>query len=159
MKNAARRRHSRRPTGARSVLDCKSGKKLLRFLVLALLVCDSARRLACRLAGRLALTAATVFRALAKVPRLDSSDSFHENISNTRRFLCRASAPRSTRSAGRIYYMINIPCSPPLVKKHRGTSLPSPTRPGHWLRPARTNLIFIHRCKNSIAKFPFIYII
>ena len=77
MKNAARRRHSRRPTGARSVLDCKSGKKLLRFLVLALLVCDAAARLASGLAGCLAFAAAAVLRALAQIAGFQSLNAFH----------------------------------------------------------------------------------
>ena len=78
MKNAARRRHSRRPTGARSVLDCKSGKKLLRFLVLPhcwfampQLVLQSG------LAGCLAFAAAAVLRALAQIAGFQSLNAFH----------------------------------------------------------------------------------
>ena len=52
--------------------------QLVAFLVaLALLVCDAAAGLAGRLAGSLALAAATVLGALAQVAGLDSLDSLH----------------------------------------------------------------------------------
>ena len=50
--------------------------------LLALLVGHAAGGLACGLAGSLALAAAAVLSALAKVAGLDRLDSFHENISN-----------------------------------------------------------------------------
>ena len=56
------------------------GKKLLLFLVLALLVSDAAAGLASGLARGLALTAATVLCALAKVTSLDSFDMLHYSI-------------------------------------------------------------------------------
>ena len=49
----------------------------LLFLVLALLIGDTAAGLASRLAGSLALTAATFFCAFAEVTGLDGLNSLH----------------------------------------------------------------------------------
>ena len=51
------------------------------LLILALLVGHAAAGLAGRLAGGLALAAATVLGALAQVPGLQSLDSFHDALS------------------------------------------------------------------------------
>ena len=55
-------------------------KKLLLFLVLALLVSDATAGLASGLARGLALTAATVLCALTKVASLDSLNMLHYKI-------------------------------------------------------------------------------
>ena len=49
----------------------------LLFLALALLIGDTAAGLAGRLAGSLALTAATVLRAVAQIASLDRFDMLH----------------------------------------------------------------------------------
>ena len=67
-KNAARGRHF-----------SEHSKLVIR--VLALLVRDAAAGLAGRLAGSLALAAAAVLGALAKIPGLQSDDSLHNLIS------------------------------------------------------------------------------
>ena len=55
-----------------------SGLQLLAFLgALALLVCDTAAGLAGRLAGSLALAAATVLSAVAQIAGLDGLDMVH----------------------------------------------------------------------------------
>ena len=56
------------------------GKKLLLFLVLALLVSNATAGLASGLARGLALTAATVLCALAKVTSLDSFNMLQYKI-------------------------------------------------------------------------------
>jgi hypothetical protein len=55
------------------------GKRLLAFLVLALLVSDTAACLASRLARCLALTATAVLCAFAKVTSFNSFDMFHSS--------------------------------------------------------------------------------
>ena len=55
-------------------------KKLLLFLVLALLICDATAGLASGLTRGLALAASTVLCALAKVTSLDSFDMLHYSI-------------------------------------------------------------------------------
>jgi hypothetical protein len=55
------------------------GKRLLAFLVLALLVSDTAACLASRLARGLALTATAVLCAFAKVTSFNSFDMFHSS--------------------------------------------------------------------------------
>ena len=55
-------------------------KKLLLFLVLALLVSDATAGLASGLARGLALTATTILCALAKVASLDSLNMLHYKI-------------------------------------------------------------------------------
>ena len=52
--------------------------QLLLVLALALLVCNTAAGLASRLAGGLALTAATVLSAVAQVTGLDRLNMFHD---------------------------------------------------------------------------------
>ena len=49
----------------------------LLFLVLALLIGDTAAGLASRLAGSLALTAATVLSTVAQIAGLNGHDMFH----------------------------------------------------------------------------------
>ena len=57
-------------------------RKLLVFLVLALLVCDTAAGLACGLAGSLAFAAAAVLCALAKILGLQSLNVVHRGTSD-----------------------------------------------------------------------------
>ncbi len=54
---------------------------VLLFLVLALLVCNTAAGLAGRLAGSLALAAATLLCALTHVTGIKGLDSFHDSLS------------------------------------------------------------------------------
>ena len=68
-KNAARRRHFV-PIGERLVF---------LFFILALLICYAAARLASGLARGLALAAAAVFGAFAKVFRVQRLDTFHSH--------------------------------------------------------------------------------
>ena len=58
---------------------CHGGIFSFHFLLLALLVCNAAAGLASRLAGGLALAAATVLSALAQVTGFQSLDSFHNS--------------------------------------------------------------------------------
>jgi hypothetical protein len=51
--------------------------QILLILILALLICNAARGLASRLAGGLALTAATVLYGLCNIFSFDSIDSLH----------------------------------------------------------------------------------
>ena len=55
---------------------------LFVLLVLALLICDTAAGLACRLAGSLALTAAALLCALTKVLGFQSLDHHIDNPPN-----------------------------------------------------------------------------
>ena len=50
------------------------------FLILALLICNAARGLACRLARGLALAAAAVLHGVLDILGLDGSDSLHDKI-------------------------------------------------------------------------------
>ena len=50
----------------------------LLFLILALLICNAARGLACRLARGLALAAATVFNGLCNILGFNGLDSAHD---------------------------------------------------------------------------------
>ena len=70
----------RKRKGVTLVTHSLIGKKLLLFLVLALLVSDAAAGLASGLARGLALAATTVLCAVAKVTSLDSFDMLHYNI-------------------------------------------------------------------------------
>ena len=54
------------------------GNKILLILVLALLVCNTTAGLASRLAGSLALAAATVASAVAQVAGLESLNTLHD---------------------------------------------------------------------------------
>ena len=54
---------------------------LFILLVLALLICDTAARLASRLAGSLAFAAAAVLGALAQIAGLDGLDMLHDATS------------------------------------------------------------------------------
>ena len=59
----------------------------ISYLFLALLVCNAAAGLASRLAGGLALAAATVLSALAQVTGFQSLDSFHNSNLQSLEFL------------------------------------------------------------------------
>ena len=66
---------------------CYGGIFSFQFLLLALLVCNAAAGLASRLAGGLALAAATVLSALAQVTGFQSLDSFHNSNLQSLEFL------------------------------------------------------------------------
>ena len=59
-----------------------SSTRLLAFLLFASLIGNTAAGLAGRLAGSLALAAATLLGALAKVPSLDSVNVLHGKMSS-----------------------------------------------------------------------------
>ena len=65
------------PEKTAALLVCEVKRKLLAFLVLALLVGNAAAGLAGGLAGSLALAAAAVFGALAQVTGFQSLDVLH----------------------------------------------------------------------------------
>ncbi len=71
---------ARKRKGVTLVTHSLIWKKLLLFLVLALLVSDATAGLASGLARGLALTATTVLCALAKVTSLDSLNMLHYKI-------------------------------------------------------------------------------
>ena len=53
--------------------------RYVQLLILALLICDTAAGLACRLAGSLAFAATAILRALTQIAGLDGLDMLHNS--------------------------------------------------------------------------------
>ena len=76
------------PEGGISYFECKLLALLALLGALALLVRDTAAGLASRLAGSLALAAATLLCALAQVAGLNGLDMLHDGITSVKNTVC-----------------------------------------------------------------------